>query len=122
MPLLWLTFGVLLSVFEFEKQMYMTKDEVLIDVENLVNGLMDSSPFGQVYNDGFKDGANYAMQKLQQYDCSKLLELLEQMSKEENEALGKAGYYQLYKREKHSNQKYCLAIVMQMIKERQPIA
>lgn len=58
---------------------------------------------------------------LQQADCSKLLELLAQMSKEENEALGKAGFYNLYKREMHSNQKYCLAIVMQMIKERQPI-
>ena len=100
----------------------MTKDEVLTDVEKLINSLVDKSPMGQVYEDGFRDGAKYALQKLQQYDCSKLLELLEQMSKEENEALGKAGYYQLYKREKHSNQKYCLAIVMQMIKERQPIA
>ncbi len=63
----------LLAVFEFEKQIYMTKDEVLIDVENLVNGLMDTGQLGQVYNDGFKDGAKYSLQKLQQTPCNTLL-------------------------------------------------
>jgi len=48
-------------------------------------------------------------------------ELLAQMSKEENEALGKAGYYDLHKRETHANQKYCLAIVMQMLEERKAL-
>ena len=61
-------------------------------------------------------------QLLQQTPCTTLREELEQMIKEENEALGKAGYYEQYKRERHANQKYCLAIVKQMIDERQPVA
>lgn len=46
--------------------------------------------------------------------------ILEQLAKEENEALGKAiKEDDLYNRERHANRKYCLVIVLQMIKERQ---
>ena len=61
-------------------------------------------------------------QTLQQTPCTTLLELLDQMLKEENEALGKAGFYEQYKRETHANQKYCLAIVKLMIEARLPVA
>lgn len=40
------------------------------------------------------------------------------MIKEENEALGKAGFYNQYGRETHANNKYCLAIVKSLIERR----
>lgn len=87
------------------------------------------SKIEQTFEDEFKAEFNspelmYPLVKrlLQQHDCSKLLELLAQMSNEENEALGKVHFEQTYEREKHANRKYCLAIVMEMLRERQPIA
>ena len=55
---------------------------------------------------------------LQQTDVSRLLLLFDQMIKEENEALGKAGFYNQYGRETHANNKYCLAIVKSLIERR----
>lgn len=49
---------------------------------------------------------------------SRLLLLLDQMIKEENEALGKVGFYNQYGRETHANNKYCLAIVKSLIERR----
>lgn len=57
-----------------------------------------------------------------QKTCTTMREELEQMLKEENEALAKAGFYEQYKREKHANRKYCLTIVMQMMYERPHVA
>ena len=51
---------------------------------------------------------------LQQTDVSRLLLLFDQMIKEENEALGKAGFYNQYGRETRANNKYCLAIVSRL--------
>lgn len=53
-----------------------------------------------------------------QTDVSRLLLLFDQMIKEENEALGKAGFYNQYNRETHANNKYCLAIVKSLIERR----
>ena len=58
---------------------------------------------------------------LKQADVMCCKELLAQMLKEENEALGKLHFEQTYKREKHANQKYCLAIVLQMIEQRKSL-
>ena len=55
---------------------------------------------------------------LQQTDVSRLLLLFDQMIKEENEALGKAGFYNQYGRETHANNKYYLAIVKSLIERR----
>ncbi len=52
------------------------------------------------------------------HDVSGLLLLFDQMIKEENEALGKAGFYNQYGRETHANNKYCLAIVKSLIERR----
>lgn len=49
-------------------------------------------------------------------DVSRLLLLFDQMIKEENEALGKAGFY--HGRETHADNKYCLAIVKSLIERR----
>lgn len=46
--------------------------------------------------------------------------LLDEMIKEENELLGKAGFYNQYARETHANNKYCLSIVQSLIKSRFP--
>ena len=51
-------------------------------------------------------------------DVSLLLLLFDQMINEENEALGKAGFYNQYGRETHANNKYCLAIVKSLIERR----
>lgn len=51
-------------------------------------------------------------------DVSRLLLLFDQMIKEENEALGKAGFYNQYNRETHANNKYCLAISKSLIERR----
>lgn len=51
-------------------------------------------------------------------DVSRLLLLFDQMIKEENEALGKAGFYNQYNRETHANNKYCLAIAKSLIERR----
>ena len=51
-------------------------------------------------------------------DVSRLLLLFDQMIKEENEALGKSGFYNQYGRETHANNKYCLAIVKSLIERR----
>lgn len=58
--------------------MIMTKDEILTDVDDLIKSLMDTGPMGQVYNDGFKDGAKYVLQKLQQTPCTTLLPKIQQ--------------------------------------------
>jgi len=55
---------------------------------------------------------------LRQTDVSRLLLLIDQMIKEENEALGKVGFYNQYARETHANNKYCLAIVKSLIEIR----
>ncbi len=44
----------------------MTKDE-------LSNVRENSGKFGQLYNDGFEDGAKFVLQKLQQTPCNTLL-------------------------------------------------
>lgn len=87
------------------------------------------SKVDQTFEDEFKAEFNspelmfpIVQRLLQQTQCTTLLELIEQMLKEENEALGKAGFYEQYKKETHANQKYCLAIVKQMIEARQPVA
>lgn len=49
---------------------------------------------------------------------SALLLLFDKMIKEENEALGKVGFYNQYGRETHANNKYCLAIVKSLIERR----
>ena len=51
-------------------------------------------------------------------DVSRLLLLFDQMIKEENEALGRAGFYNQYGRETHANNKYCLAIAKSLIERR----
>ena len=61
---------------------------------------------------------NGSQPALQQTDVSRLLLLFDQMIKEENEALGKAGFYNQYGRETHANNKYCLAIVKSLIERR----
>ena len=63
------TFGGLLSGFEFEKQMYMTKDEIITRVEWMTTSSVELSQPVLVYNDGFKDGANFVLQNLQQTPC-----------------------------------------------------
>lgn len=68
----------LLSGFEFEKQMYMTKDEIIKRVEWMTKSSVALSQPVLVYNDGFKDGANFVLQNLQQTDCYTALELLNQ--------------------------------------------
>lgn len=67
---------------------------------------------------GFRDAEQRLLKQCSVIGCK---ELLAQMSKEENEALGKANFNDLYNREKHANQKYCLAIVLQMLEERQAL-
>lgn len=47
-----------------------------------------------------------------------LPDLLDAMIKEENEALGKVGFYNQYERETHANNKYCLSIVKSLIETR----
>lgn len=47
-----------------------------------------------------------------------LLTILDQMIKEENEALSNAGFYNQHKRETHADNKYCLAIVKLLIERR----
>ena len=61
---------------------------------------------------------NDSQPALQQTDVSRLLLLFDQMIKEENEALGKAGFYNQYSRETHANNKYCLSIVKSLIERR----
>jgi len=51
-------------------------------------------------------------------DVSRLLLLFDQMIKEENEALSKAGFDNQYDRETNANNKYCLAIVKSLIERR----
>lgn len=72
--------GRLAAGFEFEKQMYMTKDEIVKRVEWLTTSSVELSPQVQVYNDGFKDGANFVLQNLQQTDCYTMLPLSEQFN------------------------------------------
>lgn len=58
---------------------------------------------------------------LQQANVLSCEAIIEQMAKDENEALGKAiKEDDLYNRERHANRKYCLAIVLQMLREHQP--
>lgn len=61
---------------------------------------------------------NGTQSALQQTDFSRLLLLLDQMIKEENEAIGKAAFYNQYNRETHANNKYCLVIVKSLIESR----
>jgi hypothetical protein len=50
--------------------------------------------------------------------CDVMPKFLEQMIKEENESLGKVGFYNQYDRETHANNKYCLSIVKDLIERR----
>jgi len=100
-----------------------TKEQIYSEAKSASKLNYPSCDRGADYQIGFIEGVEWLQsQLLQQTDCSKMLELLEQMSKEENEALGKADYYDLHEMETHANKKYCLAIVIRMIRERQPIA
>lgn len=74
---------------------FKTKDKM----ENKISNLLQNPPFCKA-------------------DVSRLLLLFDQMIKEENEALGKAGFYNQYGRETHANNKYCLAIVKSLIERR----
>lgn len=68
----------LLSGFEFEKQMYMTKDEIKAKAEMLLkNSRETQGEFVQVYNNGFEDGVNFVLQNLQQCNVSGTLPLVE---------------------------------------------
>lgn len=58
--------------------MYMTKDEIIKRVEWMTKSSVELSQPVLVYNDGFKDGANFVLQNLQQTDCYTALELLNQ--------------------------------------------
>lgn len=68
----------LLSGFEFEKQKYMTKDEIKAKAEMLLkNSRETQGEFVQVYNNGFEDGVNFVLQNLQQCNVSGTLPLVE---------------------------------------------
>ena len=67
------------SVTELEKQMYMTKDEIIKRVEWMTKSSVELSQPVLVYNDGFKDGANFVLQNLQQTQCTARLQKIQQM-------------------------------------------
>lgn len=55
----------LLSGFEFEKQKYMTIDEIKAKAEVLLKNSRESQgEFVQMYNNGFEDGVNFVLQNL----------------------------------------------------------
>ena len=56
----------------------MTKDEIIKRVEWMTNSSVELSQPVLVYNDGFKDGANFVLQNLQQTACYTMLPLSEQ--------------------------------------------
>lgn len=79
----------------------------------------DPCPFPRP--DGFDGLRSVGIERsgsLHKTDVSRLLHLFDQMIKEENEALGKARFYNQYDREIHANNKYCLAIVKSLIERR----
>lgn len=69
----------MLSGFEFEKQMYMTIDEIMAKAEMLLkNSRETQGELVELYNNGFEDGVKFVLQNLQQTDCYTALELLNQ--------------------------------------------
>lgn len=68
----------------------MTKEQVLLVVQEAIKKNTDKSELGLAYEQGFEDGANYALQKLEQCSVSGALPPVpkdEQGSKEQNERM-----------------------------------
>ena len=98
----------------------MTKDEIIKKVEWMTTSSVELSQPVLVYNDGFKDGANFVLQNLQQTQCTALLEFLEQELRKEKKAADQASREMDFLR--HARNREHIEYVMKLIKEHQPIA
>ena len=78
----------------------------------------DLYPDGKIYTQEYTQWLERQVLALRQPLVSRLLLLLDEIIKEENEALGRAGFYNQYGRETHANNKYCLAIAKSLIERR----
>ena len=98
----------------------MTKDEIIKRVEWMTTSSVELSQPVLVYNDGFKDGANFVLQNLQQTQCTTLLEFLEQMLNEVSQ-YDSDGYLSAEMAIEDIKKADAISYVIQMIKDCQPI-
>ncbi len=99
----------LLSVNEIKKLKMITELQKRFEADAYKQKMNYAGSAGIAAEQGFLAGIDFLQHLLQQTQCTTLREELEQMLKEENEALGKAGFYEQYKRETHANQRQALA-------------
>ena len=100
--------------------MYMTKNEIIKRVEWMTKSSVELSQPVLVYNDGFKDGANFVLQNLQQTPCTALREILAPLSNSVQKQLNECKDY--IEREHLRRDLRSMEMVLLLMEEIQPVA